>query len=199
MNNIRIIKFGGTSLANKERFQAAIDIIKIHLRSNEKLILVVSAMAGYTNKIISDFINFTSDYDSNLREYDAALHSGELVSASLMASLLNINKIKSISISGWQVPIITNDNFSDAHIIEIKSENIMKLLDNNIIPVVTGFQGIDSKNNITTLGRSGSDTTASALAYKFNAKICYIYTDVEGIYSADPRIVKDAKKLSESP
>ena len=193
--NIKILKFGGTSLENIGRFAAASEIIKKNVQSHSKLIIVVSAIAGHTNNIISKITSFAGSYNVHNKEYDVALHTGEILSASLMASYLTSIGIKSQSVCGWQIPIITDNNFSNAQIIEMKQGLLLSLLNQNIIPIVTGFQGITRNNEITTLGRSGSDTSAAYLAYIFRAKTCDIYTDVEGVYSADPRIIKNAKKI----
>ena len=122
------------------------------------------------------------------------LSAGEQVSSSFFSIILNKNNIKGKSFQGWQVPIYTNNKFINAMITDIEVKNIINSLKNNQVPVVSGFQGINNENRVTTLGRGGSDTTAVALAAKLNAKRCDIYTDVDGVYTGDPRIVPNAKK-----
>ena len=135
------------------------------------------------------------DSDINKPEYDVILSTGEQYSSALISAFLNKNGVKSRSILGWQVPIITDNKFSQARIEKINTEKILKLFKNFNVLVVAGFQGISSEGRITTLGRGGSDTSAVAMAVALKSKVCEIYTDVEGIFSSDPRVVKDAKKI----
>ena len=187
------MKFGGTSVANIDRIKAVALKIKSEVEKNNKIIAVVSAMSGVTNDLVSLVKQASETYESS--EYDAVLSSGEQVTSALLSIALQSLGIKSRSWLGWQIPIITNDVHGNARIKEIKKENILKSLDNGFVTIVSGFQGISSKNRITTLGRGGSDTSAVALAAAFSADRCDIYTDVDGIYTTDPRIVKNAKKL----
>jgi len=187
------LKFGGTSVANIDRIKAVALKIKSEVEKKNKIIAVVSAMSGVTNDLVSLVKQASETYESS--EYDAVLSSGEQVTSALLSIALQSLGIKSRSWLGWQIPIITNDVHGNARIKEIKKENILKSLDNGFVTIVSGFQGISSKNRITTLGRGGSDTSAVALAAAFSADRCDIYTDVDGIYTTDPRIVKNAKKL----
>ena len=187
------MKFGGTSVANIDRIKAVALKIKSEVEKKNKIIAVVSAMSGVTNDLVSLVKQASETYESS--EYDAVLSSGEQVTSALLSIALQSLGIKSRSWLGWQIPIITNDFHGNAKIKEIKKENILKSLDNGFVSIVSGFQGISSKNRITTLGRGGSDTSAVALAAAFSADRCDIYTDVDGIYTTDPRIVKNAKKL----
>tara|TARA_B110000967_G_scaffold49864_1_gene50904 strand:+ start:1767 stop:2987 length:1221 start_codon:yes stop_codon:yes gene_type:complete len=188
-----VLKFGGTSVANIDRIKAVALKIKSEVEKKNKIIAVVSAMSGVTNDLVSLVKQASETYQSS--EYDAVLSSGEQVTSALLSIALQSLGIKSRSWLGWQIPIITNDVHGNARIKEIKKENILKSLDNGFVTIVSGFQGISSKNRITTLGRGGSDTSAVALAAAFSADRCDIYTDVDGIYTTDPRIVKNAKKL----
>lgn len=187
------MKFGGTSVANIDRIKAVALKIKSEVEKKNKIIAVVSAMSGVTNDLVSLVKQASETYESS--EYDAVLSSGEQVTSALLSIALQSLGIKSRSWLGWQIPIITNDVHGNARIKEIKKENILKSLDNGFVTIVSGFQGISSKNRITTLGRGGSDTSAVALAAAFSADRCDIYTDVDGVYTTDPRIVKNAKKL----
>tara|TARA_B110000879_G_scaffold98918_1_gene134413 strand:+ start:73 stop:1293 length:1221 start_codon:yes stop_codon:yes gene_type:complete len=188
-----VLKFGGTSVANIDRIKAVALKIKSEVEKKNKIIAVVSAMSGVTNDLVSLVKQASETYESS--EYDAVLSSGEQVTSALLSIALQSLGIKSRSWLGWQIPIITNDVHGNARIKEIKKENILKSLDSGFVTIVSGFQGISSKNRITTLGRGGSDTSAVALAAAFSADRCDIYTDVDGIYTTDPRIVKNAKKL----
>ena len=190
---IIVKKFGGTSLASITRINRAISYIKNTLNKGYKVVVVVSAMGKETDRLLS--------LDDKLEEYRqsddiaALLSSGEQVSSSFFSIILNKNNINGKSFQGWQVPIYTSDNFINASIVNINIKNIVKSLKKNQTPVVSGFQGISSDNRITTIGRGGSDTTAVALAAKLKAKRCDIYTDVDGVYTGDPKIITDAKKM----
>ena len=188
-----VLKFGGTSVADITRIKKVALKVKLEVDKGNKIIVVVSAMSGVTN----DLINLVKEASENyqLSEYDSILASGEQVTAALLSIALQALKIKSRSWLGWQVPIITNNIYGKALIKEIKKENILKSLDNDFVAIVSGFQGISGENRITTLGRGGSDTSAVALAAAFSADRCDIYTDVDGVYTTDPRIVKNARKL----
>jgi aspartate kinase len=195
--NIKILKFGGTSLANNYKLSNVANIIKAHMDINSKIIVVVSAKAGHTNELIARISEIQgTNYIDIDQEYDAALAAAENLSASLLSITLKLINIKAQSLQAWQVPILTDNNFGKSKIIKIGNEKILSLLNQNIIPIITGFQGITEQYDITTLGRGGSDTTGAAIAASLNANICYIYTDVDGVYSGDPRIIKNAKKLT---
>jgi len=187
------LKFGGTSVADITRIKKVALKVKLEVNKGNKIIVVVSAMSGVTN----DLINLVKETSENhqLSEYDTILSSGEQITAALLSIALQALNIKSRSWLGWQVPIITNNFYGKALIKEIKTENISQSLDNDFVAIVSGFQGISGENRITTLGRGGSDTSAVALAAAFSADRCDIYTDVDGVYTTDPRIVKNARKL----
>ena len=188
-----VLKFGGTSVADVPQIKKIALKIKNELKIGNKVIVVVSAMAGVTNNLI-DLVNSTADRPS-YSEYDVVLSTGEQITSALLAiSLKNLN-IKARSWLGWQVPIISDKSYGKAVIEEIKTDQILKFLKQNDVAIVSGFQGISNENRITTLGRGGSDTSAVAIAAAFLAERCDIYTDVDGVYTTDPRIVKSAKKL----
>lgn len=191
--SIIVQKFGGTSVANPERIKAAANIAIKTYNQGHQVVLVVSAMSGETNKLIKLCEEMMPSPE--LREYDSIVSTGEQVTSGLMAmALINLG-FKSKSYSGHQVKIETDGAHSKARILNIEDTNLRKDLKNGFIAVVAGFQGVDKKGNITTLGRGGSDTTAVALAAALKAEECQIYTDVDGIYTTDPRVVPEAKKL----
>jgi len=186
-------KYGGTSVANIDRIKnVARRIIKAKNQGHE-LVVVVSAMAGETDKLINLAKSITDFPDE--REYDVLISTGEQVSVALLAITLNSMGYRAKSFLGHQVKIITDSAFSKARIASIDSEEILKVLREGGIAIVAGFQGVDEQNNITTLGRGGSDTTAVAIAAALKADVCEIYTDVEGVYTTDPSICPEAKKL----
>ena len=191
---IIVKKFGGTSLADLSRITRAVTYIKKSLAKGNKVVVVVSAMGKETDRLLS--------LHDKLEEYGKSddiatlLSSGEQVSSSFFSIILNNNNIKGKSFQGWQIPIYTNDNFTNAMIKNIEISSIVKSLKNNEVPVISGFQGINDDKRITTLGRGGSDTTAVAIAAKLNAKRCDIYTDVDGVYTGDPRIVQNSRKMN---
>ncbi len=188
------MKFGGTSVGNLDRIKKAAKIVKSKiLKEKQKIIVVVSAMSGVTNNLVKSFNKISYDIDNP--EYDVILSTGEQYSSGVMSTVLNSVGIRSRSLQGWQVPILTDNNHSKARINSINSEQIKKLFKSFDALVVAGFQGISRENRITTLGRGGSDTTAVALAIATKSNCCEIFTDVEGIFSSDPRIVKKAKKI----
>ena len=191
--NIVVLKFGGTSVADVPQIKKISHKIKFEVDKGNKVIAVVSAMSGVTNNLV-ELVKSTSELAS-YSEYDVVLSSGEQVTSALLTIALNNLNIKGRSWLGWQVPIITNNTHSKAVIDKIKTSNILNSFKKNDIAIVSGFQGLSSENRITTLGRGGSDTTAVAIAAAFNALRCDIYTDVDGVYTTDPRIVKSAKKL----
>ncbi len=192
---IIVKKFGGTSLANSERIIRAISYIKSDLKKGNKVIVIVSAMGKETDRLLSLYEGLEEYRDTD--DISALLSSGELASSALFAIMLNKLGIKGKSYQGWQLPIITQDNNYNSLINQINVNQLKNSLKKNEVPVVSGFQGINAKNRITTLGRGGSDTTAVALAYKLKAIRCDIYTDVEGVFTADPRIVNNAKKMDQ--
>ena len=187
-----VLKFGGTSVGSTDRISAVAKLIQ--QASKEAFpVVVVSAMAGETNRLIELAESFGSE--PNKREFDALISTGEKVSASLVAIALNQLGLKAKSLTAAQIGMKTTAQFSKAKILEMDNEVIFKTIADGYIPVVTGFQGITATGDITTMGRGGSDTTAVAIAASIKSKRCDIYTDVNGIYTTDPRIVPDAKKL----
>ncbi|ACR47416.1 aspartate kinase [Rickettsia peacockii str. Rustic] len=193
-----IQKFGGTSVANIDRIKKIVPIIKTEIAKNNQVIVVVSAMAGVTNQLVT-LCNEVSSLNniSQFAEYDVALSSGEIVTASLLALALQEEDIKARSFLAWQLPMLTDNNHSKALVESITTDLLEKYLQLNTIPIIAGFQGINKSNRLTTLGRGGSDTTAALIAAAMKADRCDIYTDVEGIFTADPRIIPNAKKIKE--
>lgn len=189
-----VMKFGGTSVANLDRIARASKRVALEVAKGYDVIVIVSAMSGKTNELVG-WVNETSPlYDA--REYDAVVSSGENVTAGLMALRLQEMEIPARSWQGWQVPLKTNSAHSSARIEEIPTENISaKFAEGMKVAVVAGFQGVSPEGRIATLGRGGSDTTAVAFAAAFDAERCDIYTDVDGVYTTDPRIAKKAQKL----
>ena len=192
---IIVKKFGGTSLSNIERITRAISYIKNDLKKGFKVIVVVSAMGKETDRLLSlcDGLDEYRDTD----DMSALLSSGEQASSAFFSIMLNKSNIKGRSFQGWQLPIITQNTSYNSLINQINVTKLKKSVKKNEVPVVSGFQGINLQNRITTLGRGGSDTTAVALASKLKAFRCDIYTDVEGVFTADPRIVSKARKMDE--
>ncbi|PPR43004.1 MAG: Aspartate kinase Ask_LysC [Alphaproteobacteria bacterium MarineAlpha8_Bin1] len=192
--SISVLKFGGTSVANHERIDKITDLIKTLVKKKKKIIVVVSAMSGVTNKLVSEF-NLVSK-NVQTPEYDSIISIGEQYSSSIVCSFLKKKKINARSILGWQIPIKTDSNFSRARITSINSNFLERQLRIFDVLIIAGFQGVDDSNYITTLGRGGSDTSAVAVAVSIGLNECEIYTDVDGIFTADPKIVKNAKKIS---
>ena len=187
-----VLKFGGTSVGTTDRISAVADLI--HSASKEAFpVVVVSAMSGETNRLIDLAESFGSE--PNKREFDALVSTGEKVSASLVSIALNQLGLKAKSLSAAQFGMKTTDHFSRAKILDMNNDILFKTIEDGYIPIITGFQGITASGDTTTMGRGGSDTTAVAIAASIKAKRCDIYTDVDGIYTTDPRIVPDAKKL----
>jgi len=187
-----VLKFGGTSVGSTDRISAVADLIKDALNEASPVV-VVSAMSGETNRLIELAKSFGAE--PNKREFDALVSTGEKVSASLVAIALNQLGLKAKSLSAAQVGMKTTAHFSRAKIIDLNNEIIFQTIKDGYIPIITGFQGITDQGDTTTMGRGGSDTTAVAIAASIKAKRCDIYTDVDGIYTTDPRIVPEAKKL----
>jgi len=189
-----VMKFGGTSVATLDRIRRAAKRVGVEVSKGYDVIVIVSAMSGETNKLVG-FVNETSPlYDA--REYDAVVSSGENVTAGLMALTLQEMDVPARSWQGWQVPVKTTDAHAAARIEEIPTDNInAKFGEGMRVAVVAGFQGIGPDGRITTLGRGGSDTTAVAFAAAFGAERCDIYTDVDGVYTTDPRVCENARKM----
>ncbi len=187
------MKFGGTSVADLDRIENAARRVAREAEAGNEVAVVVSAMAGVTNQLVSYVDQTSRIYDA--REYDAVVSSGEQVTAGLMALRLQEMGISARSWQGWQIPIRTNEVHGKARIEEIPADNLDDRLSQGEVAIVAGFQGISPRNRIATLGRGGSDTTAVALAAALNADRCDIYTDVDGVYTTDPRIVPRARKI----
>lgn len=186
-------KYGGTSVGSVERIEAVADKIAAFREKGHEVVVAVSAMSGETNRLI----NLAQEVNDNpnRRELDVLLSTGEQVSISLLCMALNKRDIQAKSYTGHQVRILTDNAFGKARIKDIDSKKIFADLKAGFVTVIAGFQGIDEEGNITTLGRGGSDTTAVALAAALKADECQIYTDVDGVYTTDPRLVPDAKRL----
>ena len=191
---VLVMKFGGTSVATLDRIKRAAKRVGVEVAKGYDVIVIVSAMSGKTNELVG-WVNETSPmYDA--REYDAIVSSGENVTAGLMALTLQKMDVPARSWQGWQVPVKTTSAHAAARIEEIPNDNIMGSFGNGMrVAVVAGFQGVSPEGRVTTLGRGGSDTTAVAFAAAFDAERCDIYTDVDGIYTTDPRVCKKARKL----
>ena len=190
----KVLKFGGTSVGTIERIQHVANIVqKEHLAGNQ-VIVVVSAMSGKTNELISLSKKISEDFDK--REFDVLLSSGEQVTSALLAGALVKLKINAKSWLNWQIPILTEGEHTNARIINISIKKINDFLNNQKgVAIIPGFQGISKNGDITTIGRGGSDATAVAVAKLFNAESCEIYTDVDGVFSTDPNKIPVAKKI----
>ncbi len=186
-------KYGGTSVGSIERIRAVARRVKKTVDRGNKVVVVVSAMAGETNKLISSAEEISKSPAG--REMDLLLSSGERISAALTAMAINELGVGSMSLTGRQVGIVTNAAHTRARIEQVSAERLRAALARGIVPVVAGFQGISAKAEVTTLGRGGSDLTAVAIAAALNADVCEIYTDVEGVYTTDPGVVPEARKL----
>ena len=188
-----ILKFGGTSVATVERIKAVADIVIATRKQGHQVVVVLSAMAGETDRLIELAGQVAKDPVS--RELDVLLSTGEQVTIALLSMVLHDRKYPAVSYTGGQVHILTDNVHNKARIVDIESARVKKDLTDHKIVVIAGFQGIDENGNITTLGRGGTDTTAVAMAVALNADECRIYTDVDGVYKADPRIVPEAKRM----
>ncbi len=188
-------KFGGTSVANTERLFNVADIITSAYKEGNRVVAVVSAQGDTTDDLIAKAAEITGS--PSKREMDVLLTTGEQISMSLLAMAIEKLGFPVVSLTGWQIGLQTDANYSDARIKKVTAERIREELDNNKIVIVAGFQGINKYDDVTTLGRGGSDTTAVAIAASIGADLCQIFTDVDGVYTADPRIIKDARKLQE--
>lgn len=187
------MKFGGTSVADLERIRAVAKRIRAQVDAGCEVAVVVSAMAGVTNRLVGYCSELSPLHDP--REYDAVVATGEQITSGLLAISLQALGIRSRSFQGWQVPILTDDAHGKARISSINGEGLIACMSEGQVPVIAGFQGVDRNGRIATLGRGGSDTSAVAIAAAVNADRCDIYTDVDGIYTTDPRIVAKARKL----
>ncbi len=193
-SDIAVLKFGGTSVGDLKRLTQAAMRVRRQVDLGRKVIVIVSAMAGETNRLAERARSFGIAFDA--REYDAVVASGENVTAGLLALALQGMNVPARSWQGWQVPVHTCSAHGAARIIDIGVENLTaRFSDGMKVAVVAGFQGVGDDNRITTLGRGGSDLSAVAFAARFGSNKCFIYTDVDGVYTADPRIVPRARKL----
>jgi aspartate kinase len=186
-------KYGGTSMGSIERIRNVARRVAKTYDAGNKMVVVVSAMAGETNRLVGMANEMCEFPDS--REYDVLVASGEQVSIALLAMCLKSMGYKAKSYHGWQVPIMTDSSHSKARITDISDKKMRHDLDRGSILIVAGFQGVDGEGNVTTLGRGGSDTSAVALAAGLKADVCEIYTDVDGVYTTDPNICSDARKI----
>ena len=188
-------KFGGTSVGDTDRIKNVALKVKEEVDAGNQVVVVVSAMAGVTNQLVKYCQDIAPDY--NLEEYDVVVSTGEQVTIGLLAMALQALGIPARSWTGWQIPVLTDCAASKARINQIDVEGLQACLATGMVPVVAGFQGINDQGRITTLGRGGSDTSAVALAAVLKADRCDIYTDVDGVYTTDPRFVKNARKLDQ--
>ena len=194
MSKLIVKKFGGTSVANPERVEAVADIVEQTIKEGNRVTVVLSAMGNNTDELISLAKEISPEPD--LREYDALLSTGEQVSVALLAMALLKRGIQGKSYTAYQLGIKTNSSHSRARILDVDVNKITKELGEGVVPVITGFQGMNELGDITTLGRGGSDTTGVALAVALNADECQIYTDVDGVFTTDPRVYDKARLLT---
>lgn len=190
-------KFGGTSVGNIDRIKNVANKVSSELKKQNKVIVVVSAMSGVTNQLV-EYCNSVSNLLSanSQKEYDSIVATGEQITCGLLALQLQSMGYKARSFLGWQVPILTDNTHSKARIESIDGSFLLKTLEEFDVIVIAGFQGVANNNRITTLGRGGSDTSAVAIAASVKADLCDIYTDVDGVYTTDPRITDKARKLN---
>ncbi len=194
MQPILVMKFGGTSVATIDTMKTAAELIQQEIKNGYHVAVAISAMAGETNRLVKLIDEANSIYDT--REYDAIVATGEQVSAGLMALVLHSMGIGARSWQGWQIPVQTDNSHAYARMMHINQENILECFKSKMVAICAGFQGLSPRNRITTLGRGGTDTSAVALAAALQAERCDIYTDVDGVYTADPRIVPAARRLN---
>jgi aspartate kinase len=188
-----VVKFGGTSVANVEKIESAAGKVAREVARGNKVAVIVSAMAGVTNQLVSYCNDVSELHDA--REYDVVVASGEQITSGLMAMALQKQGVKARSWMSWQLPITTDDVHGKARINKIKTEELLMRLNAGEVAIIPGFQGLSEANRVTTLGRGGSDTSAVAVAAALKADRCDIYTDVDGVYTTDPRIAPKAKKI----
>lgn len=194
MEDTIVLKFGGSSVSNNESLKIVANKIIDFKNTNKNVVVILSAQGKTTDKLINEAYELTEDV--NKRELDALVSCGEQMSSAKLSILLNSLGFNSVSLTGWQAGIYTNNTNQDAIIENINTERIKDELEKGNIVIITGFQGINENLDITTFGRGGSDTTAVAIASALKAKNCYIFSDVDGIYSSDPNKVKNTKKLT---
>ena len=188
-----ILKFGGSSISTISRINHVAQIIANFKHKGHDIVVVTSAMQGVTNQLV-EYARSFNIAEIN-REYDAIISCGESIASGILSLAVQANGLRAKSFNSWQIPIKASGNYSNASITDINTELLKTELSNNIIPIITGFQGLSNNNEILTLGRGGSDTTACALAYYLNTNECLIYTDVPGIFTADPRFVLNSKVI----
>ncbi|WP_331255283.1 aspartate kinase [Candidatus Bealeia paramacronuclearis] len=192
---IIVQKFGGTSVGTVDLIRKVALRVKYEVDQGHQVVVVVSAMSGVTNQLIEHIHNITTTYDRT--EYDVIASSGEQITSGLLALALQNIGVPARSWLGWQIPILTSDTHAHGKILEIHTASLLQDLKKGVVSVIAGFQGLSSQGRITTLGRGGSDTTAVALAAALKAERCDIYTDVDGVYTADPRTVSSAGKIDQ--
>ena len=192
---LTVMKFGGSSVADLEKIRNVAKRCIEKKNQGSQVVVVLSAMGKTTDGLIQMAKEITPN--PSRREMDMLLSTGEQVSVSLMTMTLLSMGVSAVSLNAWQVPMHTTSDYQNAKLKRIRTERIRKELEDNKIVVITGFQGINKYEDVTTLGRGGSDTTAVALAAELHADVCEIYTDVDGVYTADPRIVPKARKMEE--
>jgi aspartate kinase len=190
-----VMKFGGTSVANEERIERAASLIVDEVRRGKQVAVVVSAMGKTTDDLLA--LAKSVNANAERRELDMLISTGEQVTASLLAMAVSAKGIPANSFTGWQAGLQTESVHGNARIENVEPEKVIKALDSGGVAVITGFQGIDQEGELTTLGRGGSDTSAVAIAIALKASCCDIYTDVEGVFTTDPRVIDDARKLLE--
>ena len=195
MGKLIVKKFGGTSVADAERIEAVADNVEAEIQKGNKVTVVLSAMGKSTDNLIDLAKEINPEPD--LREYDALVSTGEQISVALLAMALLKRGIKGKSYTAYQLGIKTNSSHSRARILDVEVSKITSELDEGVVPVITGFQGMNELGDITTLGRGGSDTTGVALAVVLKADECQIYTDVDGVFTTDPRVCDKARLLKE--
>jgi len=188
-----VMKFGGTSVANIERIKNVASIIESKKQKDVRIVVVVSAMAGVTNDLVEKSRAISKNFSNE--EYDVLLSSGEQVTSALLSACLIDRGTKARSMLGWQIPIVTEGQHKNSRIVSVNSESILEYLKKDYVVVVPGFQGISEAMRISTIGRGGSDASAVALAKSLNADRCEIYTDVEGVFTTNPDICDQAKKI----
>lgn len=192
---IIVQKFGGSSVATTEKLKKVCNHITKEFKKGNDVAVIVSAQGKTTDRLITEEKEITTS--PSKREHDVLVSTGEQITISKLAMMLNDMGYKAISLTGWQIPIVTDDNFGNARIKSINSQKIIDLFHKGYIVIIAGFQGITEKSEITTFGRGGSDTTAVAIAASLNADKCDIYTDVDGVFTTDPRITDKAKKIDQ--
>jgi len=197
MNSERVVvlKFGGSSLSSTESIDKVVSIINNRVKEGFKVVAVVSARGKTTEMLLDDARKYAPE--GNPREFDMLLTTGERASAAIIAMALSSSGISSISLTGSQAGIITDDKHTNARIVEVRPHRVRSAINEGKVVVIGGFQGVSFKKEVTTLGRGGSDTTAVAMAAALNAEKCEIFSDVDGVYNADPTIISEAKLLEE--